>query len=398
MTAFVIGIDIGGSGSRVAIREVGVGGGGADAAAGAAGSGGAGAEAGAAAGAAAPAAAGARAAGATHASASTRPLRRELAGERVGITATGSSVPETALALLRAARAAWPEEFAGTGADPGGSAAGGGAARGIVGVGLGATGLATLVEHPERVAESLQRELASMSSMSKRAGAAAPLPPVAVAIDAVTAHLGALAGAGGAIVALGTGAIAFGTDGRDVWRRVDGWGHLLGDRGGGAWIGLRGLDAAIRSHDGVDDAGTALLAAALRRFGEVPTWPSQLYTRADRAGVLASFATEVAALAAAGDPAARRIMADAGSEAARSVLAALAPGIPPRVAATGGLIAAGGALADAFAATIAARRIDVEIAAPLGDPLDGALLLAERVAGGVAPRHPSFVWSVPPAA
>jgi N-acetylglucosamine kinase-like BadF-type ATPase len=354
--SFVVGIDIGGSGSRVAIREVSAGVGGADAAA------------------------------------RTRPPRRVLVGERVGITAAGSSVPDTALALLRAARAAWPEEFAGTGAE--GGAAGAGAAGGIVGVGLGATGLATLVEQPQSVAESLQRELVSMSN---RPDAAEP-PPIAVAIDAVTAHLGALAGPGGAIVALGAGAIAFGTDGRDVWRRVDGWGHLLGDRGGGAWIGLRGLDAAIRAHDGVDDAGTALLAAALRRFGEVLSWPSQLYTRADRAGVLASFATEVAALAAAGDPAAHRIMTDAGGEAARSVLAALAPRIPPRVAATGGLIAAGGALAEAFAGSIAARRPDVEIVAPLGDPLDGALLLAERAASGVAPQHPPFVWSVPPAA
>lgn len=369
MRSFVLGIDIGGSGSRVAIREVGAGGGGADAAA------------------------------------DTRTRRRELAGERVGITATGSSVPETAVAMLHAAYAAWPEEFAGTGVGAGdalGASTTGGVGPasttggGIVGVGLGATGLATLVEQPEHVAESLQRELASISSLSKRTDAAEPPPvAVAVAIDAVTAHLGALAGAGGAIVALGTGAIALGTDGGDVWRRVDGWGHLLGDRGGGAWIGLRGLDAAIRAHDGVDTSGAALLAAARRRFGEVPTWPSQLYTRADRAGVLAGFTADVATLAAAGDPAAGRIMTDAGTEAARSVLAALAPGIPPRVAATGGLIAAGGALADAFDATIAAHRPDVEIVAPLGDPLDGALLLADRVAGGMAPRHPSYVWSVP---
>jgi len=345
VTSFVVGIDIGGSGSRVAIREVAAGG--------------------------VDAAAGARA----------RARRRELTGERVGITATGSSVPETALALLRAARDAWPEEFVGVGAA--------GTARGIVGVGLGATGLATLVEQPERVAESLQREL---GSMSYRTDAATP-PPVAVAIDAVTAHLGALAGAGGAIVALGTGAIALGTDGRDVWRRVDGWGHLLGDRGGGAWIGLRGLDAAIRAYDGVDDAGVALLAAAQHSFVEVLTWPSQLYTRADRAGVLAGFTSDVATLAVEGDAAARGTMTDAGTEAARSVLAALAPGIPPRVAATGGLIAAGGLLAEAFASTIASLRPDVEVVAALGDPLDGALLLAERVAQGSALRHPSYLWT-----
>jgi N-acetylglucosamine kinase-like BadF-type ATPase len=341
-----LGIDIGGSGSRVAIREHGPGG---DAVG----------------------------------------PRRELVGERVGVTAAGSSVPETALALLRRARAAWPDEFAR-----------------IDAVGLGATGLATLVAEPRALAEALRAELALGGAAAPGAapgtaahgttadGAGSPaLPPVAVAIDAVTAHLGALGGASGAIVALGTGAIAFGSDGHEIWRRVDGWGHLLGDRGGGAWIGMQGLRAAMLAHDGVDASGGALLDAARARFGDPLAWPGQLYTRDDRAGVLAGFAPAVAALAAEGDTAAVAIMTEAGVEAARSGVAALVPGLEPRLAATGGLFSAGGALALGFAETVAALRPDAMLQPALGDPLDGALLLAGRAAEGDVSTHAPFVWT-----
>jgi N-acetylglucosamine kinase-like BadF-type ATPase len=65
----------------------------------------------------------------------------------------------------------------------------------------------------------------------------------------VTAYAGALGQSPGGVVAAGTGLIALGTD-LDTRRRADGWGHLLGDCGGGAWIGRAGLEAALRAHDG----------------------------------------------------------------------------------------------------------------------------------------------------
>ncbi|MCK1816273.1 hypothetical protein MTQ13_18610, partial [Streptomyces sp. XM4011] len=64
----------------------------------------------------------------------------------------------------------------------------------------------------------------------------------ALAADAVTGYAGALGMRPGVVVAAGTGMIALGTDLRG-WRRADGWGHLLGDCGGGAWIGGRGVAA-----------------------------------------------------------------------------------------------------------------------------------------------------------
>lgn len=294
--------------------------------------------------------------------------RREIAGERVGVSAAGSSLGDVLRGLVRAAAAAWPDDVAR-----------------VTGVGVGATGVASLVDRPAELVAALRDELA-------RWPATGGAPRLAVAADAVTAHLGALGGAGGAVVALGTGAIAVGSDGQSSWRRVDGWGHLLGDRGGGAWVGRRALEAALRTHDGVDGTGAALLAAARRRFGDPATWPAQLYPRPDRAGVLAGFAADVAAVAASGDPVARGLLAEAGTEAARSALAALGDDLPPRVAPTGGLFRAGGALVEAFEAHLATGP-GVVIAGAQGDPLDGALLLAERAAAGRVVPVPGLVWA-----
>ncbi|WP_278237450.1 BadF/BadG/BcrA/BcrD ATPase family protein [Isoptericola sp. AK164] len=286
--------------------------------------------------------------------------REELVGPPIAVGETGATVPGLLQHLLREAATRWPVELSQ-----------------VTGVGVGATGLASLVESPSAVAEQVRTALDA---------------PVVVAIDAVAAHLGALAGAEGAVVALGTGAVAIGRGADGRWRRVDGWGHLLGDRGGGAWLGRRGLEAALRAYDGVDDAGSALLAAGRRRLGEPVTWPAQLYPRADRAAVLAGFAPDVVAAAATGDEAARALLTEAGREAADSVLAALDPETTPRVALTGGLARAGGDLSAGFSARVAQRRPDVVVRPPAGDPLDGAMHLARRAARGTIVTQEGFVW------
>ena len=62
-----------------------------------------------------------------------------------------------------------------------------------------------------------------------------------VVSDAVASLVGATGRIGpGAVVAAGTGAVAFGTDFDRQWRRVDGWGHVLGDAGSAAALGMAG--------------------------------------------------------------------------------------------------------------------------------------------------------------
>ncbi len=91
---------------------------------------------------------------------------------------------------------------------------------------------------------------------------------IAVTSDAVTSHVGALGGSPGVVLAAGTGAVAVGVSATGSVHVVDGAGPWLGDEGGGTWIGLAGLRAALRANDGRAEA-TPLLAAARKRFGDL---------------------------------------------------------------------------------------------------------------------------------
>jgi N-acetylglucosamine kinase-like BadF-type ATPase len=202
---------------------------------------------------------------------------------------------------------------------------------------------------------------------------------LALAGDAVTAYAGALGLRPGVVVAAGTGMIALGTgaDGTG-WRRADGWGHLLGDAGGGSWIGQAGLDAAMRAHDGRAGGSAALLARARERFGEMETLPGLLYPRADRPAVLASFAPEVARCAEA-DPVASEILRRAATHILESA-AAVRPGPGAvDVALTGGLFKMGEPLLGPLRDQAEWLLPDAELVPAAGSPLDGALLIAGAV-------------------
>ncbi|MET8893101.1 N-acetylglucosamine kinase [Streptomyces albogriseolus] len=201
----------------------------------------------------------------------------------------------------------------------------------------------------------------------------------ALAADAVTAYVGALGPRPGAVIAAGTGLIAIGTD-LSCWRRADGWGHLLGDCGGGAWIGRAGLEAALRAHDGRDGGSARLLADAEEMFGPVTGLPGRVYPRADRAAVLASFAPRVGACAEDGDPVALDVLRAAARHMADSA-AAVCPGTSA-VGCTGGLFGLGEVLLAPLDERLAqllpgARRVPAE-----GGPLDGAVRLAEDLSAG----------------
>ncbi|RBM18755.1 ATPase [Streptomyces sp. PT12] len=206
---------------------------------------------------------------------------------------------------------------------------------------------------------------------------------VALAADAVTGYAGALGARPGAVVAGGTGMIALGTDLRE-WRRADGWGHLLGDCGGGAWIGRAGLEAALRAHDGRAGGSGALLERAVAAFGPPTGLPARLYPRSDRPAVLASFAPEVAACAAddPADPVAAGIMRGAAREIAITAAAVSPPGGGGEVALTGGLFRLGEPLMRPLREELARCLPGATAVATAGGPLDGALLIAAGLARG----------------
>ncbi|PPS67443.1 MULTISPECIES: N-acetylglucosamine kinase [Streptomyces] len=203
---------------------------------------------------------------------------------------------------------------------------------------------------------------------------------VALAADAVTAYVGALGPRPGALVAGGTGLIAVGTD-LTSWRRADGWGHLLGDCGGGAWIGRAGLEAALRAHDGRQDGSARLLACAEEQFGPVAGLPGALYPRSDRPAVLASFAPRVAACADE-DPVAAGILRTAARHMADSAAAVCPSGGEPCVAVTGGLFELGDPLLGPLDEELARRLPRVRRVPPEGDPLHGSVRIAAELSTG----------------
>ncbi|MGY5138331.1 BadF/BadG/BcrA/BcrD ATPase family protein, partial [Streptomyces nigrescens] len=179
------------------------------------------------------------------------------------------------------------------------------------------------------------------------------------------------------------GMIALGTDLTPAggWRRADGWGHLLGDCGGGAWIGRAGLEAALRAYDGRPGGSAALLARAEAVFGPVTGLPGALYPRPDRPAVLASFAPEVARCAAEDDTVALGVLRAAAGHIADAAAAVCPPGAGTTVACTGGLFHMGEPLLAPLRTALAERLPDARTTAAAGSPLDGSLAIAAALAG-----------------
>ncbi|KGN30294.1 BadF/BadG/BcrA/BcrD type ATPase [Knoellia sinensis KCTC 19936] len=215
-----------------------------------------------------------------------------------------------------------------------------------------------------------------------------------VVSDAVASLVGALGSVRpGAVVSAGTGAVAFGSDfgsgDGSVWRLVDGWGHVLGDRGSGAWVGLEGLRAGLRFHDGLPGGSERLLVEGEYAFRSTSHWPRRVMTGKDAPALLGSFAPRVTEAAAAGDPVAQRICAAAGESLAESLLSAARGIDAPSLVATGGLLAAA-PVRDALEAAIKAAGF--ELSPAVGGALDGALHLATLLGEtGTVPRHPAYV-------
>jgi N-acetylglucosamine kinase-like BadF-type ATPase len=145
--------------------------------------------------------------------------------------------------------------------------------------------------------------------------------------DAVVA-LQAGAGEGpGVVLIAGTGSIAYGRNTASQAARSGGWGYLLGDEGGGFWIGRAALSAVVRQFDGRGPS-TQLTELVLTQMGL--TSPSELiheiYYRDLHRHAIAGLAALVEAAADAGDAVAGHILSRAATElaaAAASVITRL---------------------------------------------------------------------------
>lgn len=225
----------------------------------------------------------------------------------------------------------------------------------VAAIGIGAAG----VEASPDASQSLAKRV------SESLGA-----PTALINDALVAHVGAFGGGPGTVLITGTGAIAFSYDAAGELRQVDGWGPLLGDDGGGRWIGQEGIKAALRDADG-RATSTSLTRAAADLAGDLRALPHWVSSTGHDARRLASFAPTVLAHAQDGDPIAAEIARHAAAQLTKTVEAA--NGREQKVCIVGGLYDHP-YFRGILDAALAERGITAT--APLGSPLDGAALIA----------------------
>ena len=199
-----------------------------------------------------------------------------------------------------------------------------------------------------------------------------------------------VAGAGegaGVVVVAGTGSIAYGRDADGHAARAGGWGYLLGDEGGGFWMGRAALSAVVRQFD---QRGPATLLTDLVLQQMQLSSPTELihaiYDHGLQRHSIAALAAVVQHASETGDAVAREILDRAASElavAAASVVTRLGMrgDVFPTVLA-GGIFQGIPSLAAALTTRLAevaprseVRRLEVE-------PARGAVTLALAEARG----------------
>lgn len=191
-----------------------------------------------------------------------------------------------------------------------------------------------------------------------------PFASVAYETDSVIANIGAHGGEDGATLVIGTGSIAqVRVGGRDF--AIGGYGFPISDEGSGAALGLSAMRHALRALDGRTQR-TPLSTAITERFGHdtarAIAWMDEA-TPKD----YAAFAPIVMDHAEADDAIARSIVEDAALHIERFIETVFAQGAPA--------CALAGGLSVRMRPWLRARTV-ARLSEPLGDPLDGALLLA----------------------
>ena len=151
--------------------------------------------------------------------------------------------------------------------------------------------------------------------------------PVVVVNDALVALVAGAGEGPGVVVVAGTGSIAYGRSAAGLAARAGGWGYLLGDEGGGFWIGRAALSAVLRQFD---ERGPATLLTELTLTQMQLASPGdlvhQVYYRDVHRHSIAALAAIVHQAAVAGDAVAAEILSRAGVElasAAASVIGRL---------------------------------------------------------------------------
>ena len=242
---------------------------------------------------------------------------------------------------------------------------------------IGASGAA----HPE-VAEKVHQILASLL-----------LSPVEVVGDMQIALEAAFDTGPGVIVIAGTGSIAYGRDANGNTARAGGWGFAISDEGSAHWIGRAAVSAVLRAADlkpGASESSSppdsALAVALLQAWN---TGSLADLARAANAIPPPDFASLFPAVAASQDDLAAQVLTRAGTELAQLAVVVVRrlfteahiASVP--VAMIGGVFRHAPLVRQVFYNELRALDSRVEVKPEVVEPVEGALRLARRAAGGI---------------
>ena len=213
--------------------------------------------------------------------------------------------------------------------------------------------------------------------------------------DALIALVSGAGDRPGVVIVAGTGSIAYGRDAAGRAARAGGWGYLLGDEGGGFWIGRSALMAVVRQHDGRGPA-TRLTELALdaMRLANPTELIHAVYVRGLQRYAIASIAPVVQQAVDLGDAVASDIVMRAAAElssSASSVITRLGMrgDVFPTVLA-GGVFRGVPTLIDHVAARVAEVAPRSDVTRLEVEPARGAVTLALAAARGHA-AIPSYI-------
>ncbi|MCP3970672.1 MAG: ATPase [Rhodobacteraceae bacterium] len=196
-----------------------------------------------------------------------------------------------------------------------------------------------------------------------------PLTDARVADDRISMLAGALGGQNGTVAGIGTGSFLARQSDLGV-QLIGGHGFVLGDDASGAWMGRRLLAHCLLVQDGIASA-TGLSAAALDHFGGQPKHLIE-FARHAAPKDFGALAPQVLSAARDGDAAGLAIVRR-GVEYVVAGLDALGWTRDEALCMTGGL--------GPHYARFLPDEVATAVVQPRGTALDGAILLAQRMAG-----------------
>jgi N-acetylglucosamine kinase-like BadF-type ATPase len=185
----------------------------------------------------------------------------------------------------------------------------------------------------------------------------------------------------GMILVSGTGSVAMGFDEKGRLARVGGWGHILGDEGSAFHLGLEGIRAVVRAHDGSLPM-TSLTERALSflRIRHADELVKAFYMEDVRKDRLAKFSKDVVDAATQGDEVATGIV-NSEIMALKSTVTVLRKKLSlsnPKLVLCGGVFEGSQWFKGKF---VEALGNEVEVVEPQYRPVTGAFMLALDLCG-----------------